>query len=572
MNYSERAVEYCNSVLNGSIGACKWVKASCQRHLDDLETALNSESLFYFDTKEAERVCAFVELMPHIKGEWARARQKLKLEPWQIFILASLFGWKRSADKRRRFRTAYFEVSRKNAKSTLLSAIALYLLALDGEPGAEIYSAATKKDQAKIVFETAKKMADREPAFRDAFGVECSKNSVFVEDSASKFEALSSDADTLDGLNVHGGIIDELHAHKTRDVWDVIETATGSRSQPLVVAITTAGSNRAGICYEIRSYLCTVLNHTLHKHDGLGYRIEGDSTEDDTFFGAIYTIDDADDWTDETVWSKANPNLSVSVYLDDLRRKARKAMQMASAQPNFLTKHLNKWVNADSSWMDMRAWDARGNRKLDPAEYAGYPCWVAMDLSSKLDITALTLLFRVEQKYKLFTKFFLPEDTVDDSDNSQYKGWAIDGTLTTTEGNVIDYDAVAETVRDWYTRFNPESIGFDQGFGFDFVQRLSNEGLPMVAVPNNVGQYSEPMKELEKLTLSIGLEHDGNAAMAWMMSNVVCHRDAKDQIYPRKEQFNNKIDGPVSAIIAFNLAMRDVDPGSVYDDRGVIFA
>ncbi len=550
----EAGLRYCHDVLSGEIPACKWTKAACQRQLDDLEK-WRTEGPYRFDYDEAERVCIFIELLPHIKGEWAKRRELIHLEPWQCFILTTVFGWRKRADNARRFHTAYSEMARKNAKSTLLAAIGLFMLAADGEAGAEVYSLATTRQQAGIVFRVARQMAMREPEFRAEYGVEVAAHAVVLPDDEAKFEAQSSEDNTLDGLNVHCGIIDELHAHKTRGVWDVIETATGARKQPLVWAITTAGTNRAGICYEQRSYVCDILNTTLRAHDGLGYRVDGDAIEDDSYFGIVYTLDDQDDWTLEETWKKANPNYGVSVNPEDLRRKCRKAMQRASAQPNFLTKHLDVWVNADSAWMDMLAWDRCANRKMKPEDCAGWEAFIGMDMASKLDITSMILLFRKEGRYRMFGKHYLPEDTIDDSDNSQYRGWAADGHIIETEGNTTDYSVVEADLKEWVSGFGVQQIGFDPGHGWDFFNRMKQDGLPVLEYKPNVVLFSEPMKTLEELVLNGKIEHDGNPAMTWMISNVVCHRDAKQNIYPRKESEDKKIDGPVSAIIALGVAM-----------------
>lgn len=551
--YADRCLTYCHAVLDGSIPACKWTKAAARRHLDDLERA---DGVFYWDRGAVEHVCFFVEALPQIKGEWARRREFIILEDWQVFILAVVFGWKRASDGARRFRIAYIEVARKNGKSTLLAAIALYLLAADGEMGAEVYSLATTRDQAAIVFSTAKQMALREPDFRESFGVEVNAHNLWIEESGSKMQALSADGSVLDGLNISGAIVDELHAHPTREVWDVVETATGSRVQPLIGTITTAGTNRAGICYEQRSYVCKILNVTLHRHNGLGYRVEGDAAEDETYFGIIYTLDDDDQWEDEGVWTKANPNLRVSVKLDDIQRLARKAMQMASAQPNFLTKRLNVWVNADSAWMDMRAWE----RAATPAEEilkecADWDCFIGLDLANKRDITAMVALFRKGKQYRLIVRCYLPEDAIEDSTNSQYRGWAATGKIIPAGESEVDYGVIDEDLKDWCSRFKVREVVFDPGFGWDFCKKMAADGLPMVELRPSVMNYSEPMKEVEVAVLSQRIRHDGNPAASWMISNVVCHRDNKDNIYPRKEREQNKIDMPVATIAAMARAL-----------------
>lgn len=550
MSYFQRALDYAESVVEGRIAACKWVALACERQLKDLER----EGFPYsFDVERADEVCRFIEKLPHIKGKWAG--KKLHLEPWQCFILTTVFGWVDEGGNRR-FRTAYTEVPRKNAKSTLTSGVALYMLSADGEPGAEVYSAATTRDQARIVFNDAQQMARKSPGLREALGVTVGAHNIHVLDTASKFEALSAEGSTLDGLNIHFASVDELHAHKTRAVWDVLETATGSRSQSLLWAITTAGSNRAGICYEVRTYLAKVL-------EGV--------TEDETLFGVIYTLDDGDDWTDPGVWAKANPNIGVSVYREDVERLARKAMSMPSAQNNFLTKRLNVWVNADTAWMDMRSWDRCATPGMAPSEFEGAPCYVALDLATRVDIAALMQMFvrNVEGKphYFAFGRYYLPEDTVETSGNSQYQGWAIEGRLVQTPGNVTDYGYIRQDLRDLASRFELREVPYDPFQATQLSTELMDEGFPMVEMRPTVMNFSEPMKELEAAVLEGRFHHDGDPVLTWMVSNVVCHLDNKDNIYPRKERPENKIDGVVALIMAIGRAMvAKEEPSSPWED------
>lgn len=562
MTFSERALEYCQHVLSGKIPACKWTKAACQRHIDDIARAAGGEWEYSYDEREANRWCGFVERLPHVKGRWSTP--KIKLEAWQVFFVCCVYGWKR-ADGTRRYRTAYLEVARKNAKTTLAAALALGMVAIDNEQGPEVYSAATTREQASISWQVAKRMVMQEPGLRDRLGLHPGAHAVTCESNAGLFQAKSSDAETLDGLNVHGAIIDELHAHKTRAVWDVLETATGSRTQPLILAITTAGSNRAGICYEQRTYVTQILNSTLHRHDGLGYKVDGNATEDDTYFGIIYTLDDADieNWQDEACWIKANPNYGVSVFRDDMQRLAKKAAQLASAQPNFLTKRLNVWVNADSAWMNMVAWQRAANRSMKIDDFAGWNCHLGFDLSSKVDITSIAIVFERNGQWRLFGRHYLPEDRVEESGNTGYRQWAEDGHLIETPGNTIDEAQIEADTRELIAKFKPVSMGFDPGHGWQFFQRLGSEGFTFAEVQPSVMNFSEPMKKFEELILNGSMQHDGNPAMDWMIGNVVCHRDNKDNIYPRKERDENKIDGPVSAIIALNRALVDVGQGDL---------
>lgn len=533
-DYGEVAEQYARDVLEGRVLACKWVKLACARHLNDLE---RDDFEFYWDGSKARLVCQAVEKMPHIKGKWTGGR--IKLEPWQTFILCVVFGWVHRDTGYRRFRSVYIEVPRKNAKSTLTSAVALFMLTIDGEPGAEVYSAATTRDQAKIVFTDAQNMARRSPQFRERYHVQVGAHSIVVEPSASKFEALSAEGNTLDGLNPHFASVDELHAHKTRSVHDVLETAMGSRTQALFWKITTAGSDRSGICYEQRTYVTKILDSVF---------------ADESYFGIIYTIDEGDDWTDPKVWEKANPNYGVSVFPDDLARLARKAMETPAAQSSFLTKRLDVWVNADSAWMDMRAWDECADPSLSTDDFAGEPCLVALDLASRDDMAAMMALFvKPSEKgrhYYAFGKYYLPETTIEAARNSQYQGWASSGKITTTEGNTIDFGQIKSDLRELASKFQVREVPFDPFQANQFATEMVGEGFTMVEMRHTVLNMSEPMKELGAAVRDRRFHHDGDPVLSWMASNVVAHLDVKDNIYPRKERPENKIDGIVALIMA----------------------
>lgn len=549
MKYAEIATEYALNVAMGGILACKWTIKACERHLSDLE-----KGVWEYNYDRAHDICYFVEQMKHIKGEWARRGETLKLEPWQIFALCSIFGWIHPDTSLRRFRTVYIEVPRKCAKSTITSAVGLYMLTADGEAGSECYSLATTRDQAKIVFQDARAMARKNHSFRNKFGVDVRVHNINVIDTNSKFEALSADGGTLDGLNIHFGGIDELHAHKTRNLFDVVETGTGSRQQSLLWAITTAGSNRAGICYEQRTYVTKILDRVV---------------EDDTYWGVIYSIDDDDDWTDPTIWEKANPNFGVSVYPEDIARLCRKAQEMPSAVNNFLTKRLNVWVNADTAWMDMRAWDRCADESISLKDFEHEEAFIALDLASKVDMAAKVCLFEKEGMYYLFSQFYLPEDTVENNKNSQYPGWAREDRLTLTPGNVIDLDRIEEDLLDDMRTYDVKEVPYDPFQATQLSVHMIDQEVPMVEMRPLVLNFSEPMKELEALVISGKLKHNGCPIMGWMVSNVVCHRDQKDNIYPRKERQENLIDGVVAAIMALGREMVHREEESVYEKRGL---
>lgn len=562
-SYAAVAVCYAEAVVNKSIPACRWVQLACRRQLNDLVKFRGKATPFRFNPKltdrdgrsfyPADNLCAFIERLPHVKGPLAG--EPIQLEPWQVFILTTVFGWVKD-DGKRRFRRSYIEVPRGNAKSTLSSAVALYMLAADREGGAEVYSLATTRDQARIVFGDAQTMARRSPGFRHRFSVEVGAHNMHVLASGSKFEALSAEGSTLDGLNIHFGCVDELHAHKTRTVYDVVETGTGKRDNSLLWVITTAGSNRAGICYEVRTFVSKLL-------DGL--------FEDDTQFGIIYGLDDGDDWTSEESLVKANPNWGISVRPEVLGPLQAKAMQLPSAVNNFKTKHLNEWVNADTAWMDMRAWDACGDIRLDIEDFTGQSCWIGLDLASKTDIAAMMLVFQhpeISDAYVVFGKYYLPEDTVNGAGNSQYSGWMHTGRLTVTPGNVIDFSWIEADLLDMASRFAIQAVAFDPFQATQLSTRMLSEGLPMIEVRPTVLNFSEPMKTLEALVLQKKLTHDGDPVLSWMASNVVAHLDVKDNIYPRKERPENKIDGIVALIMALSRAIKPGDTivlGSDYE-------
>lgn len=555
-DYAGISNQYAQDVVDKVIPACKWVQLACQRQLSDLSRQGTEAFPYFFEPKLVSRVCKFVELLPHTKGEWARGNRKIELEPWQIFIISVVFGW---IDERgyRRFKTVYIEIPRKNAKSTITSGVALYCLAADGEPGAEVYSAATTRDQAQITWKDAKAMVDKTPGLRARFGVATSAHSIYVEKTNSVFKALSRDqGGNLDGLNIHFGGIDELHAHKSREVFDVIETGTGARLQSLLWLITTAGFNRMGICYEQRSYTIKLLQR---------------AEVDETYFGIVYTIDDDDDWTDPAVWVKANPNWGVSVNPEDIERKARKAMAMPSATNNFLTKHLNVWVNADTAWMNMLIWDQCANHEMTLEQFHGSPCWIGLDLATKKDVAAAVLVFKREDKYYVFGRYYLPEEAAEDGRNQHYNGWARQDLITLTPGSVTDFGYIEKDLKEFAGLFDIQEIPFDPWQATYLATRMMEERLPMVEYRQTVQNMSEPMKMLEALVLEKKLIHDGSPVLTWMISNVVAHLDAKENIYPRKEFPENKIDGVVALIMALGRALVQEDCTSVYEKSGILF-
>jgi phage terminase large subunit-like protein len=542
-------IKYAERVLSGEIVAGELVRLACQRFLNDLEHG--PERGIYFSEDRAQHILDFYNFVPHVKG--ALAGKPIELMAWHVFILINLFGFviplidemtgEQMLDDDgdtifvRRFRTAYDEVARKNAKSTLSSGIGLYMTGADGEGGAEVYSAATTRDQARIVFDDAKNMIKKAPrSLGRLFGHV--KLNIHQERSASKFEPLSSDANNLDGLNIHCGIVDELHAHRTRDVWDVLETATGARLQSLLFAITTAGSNKEGICFEQRDYAIKVLRGVV---------------EDDTYFAMIYTLDEGDDPFDENNWPKANPGLGICKRWDDMRRLAKKAKEQVAARPNFFTKHLNIWVTAESAWMDMDRWDKCADIAPDE-ELRNWPLWIGIDLANKIDICAAVKTWLAPNGHThTKSKFWIPEGRLETAPKhiaELYRKWADAGYLDLTDGDVIDHGYIKAEVEAWVKGESLKEIAFDPWSATQFSLALAEEGLPLVEVAQTVKNLSESMKSVQADVYGNKIHHDGNPVMTWMMSNVTVRPDKNDNIFPNKSTPENKIDGPVALFTA----------------------
>lgn len=540
-DYVAIAKEYMRGVLDGSVPACSFVKQAVQRQLNDLRRWGAEGGDYYFDEKEASRPCWFIENLTHTKGELAG--RAIHLEPWQCFLLTTLFGWKAKAGNRR-FRSAYVEVSRGNGKSTLLSGIGLFCLCADHEPGAEVYSFATTREQAKIVFGDAQTMARGNRALQEAYGLEVTAHALYVPATNSTFQAKSAEGSTLDGLNTHLAIIDELHAHKKRDVFDVVETSLGKRRNSLMVSITTAGVDRTGICYEQRTLVTKILSGSL---------------QDESYFGIIYTLDPDDDWKSDEALAKANPNWGVSVRPEVIRALQAKAIATPSAENNFKTKHLDVWCNADVGWMDMKAWDACADESLDESDFDGEPCWLGLDLASTSDMTAKVKIFQRKidgsSHYYLFGDYWLPRTAIERGVNSQYQGWEYLGYLHVCEGPVTDFAEIRDSILEDCGRYSVQSVAYDPFQAVQLSKELSDDGVPMVLCKQTVANLSDPMKQFQALVLDHRLHFNGDPVLTWMVSNVVCHVDVKENIYPRKDAPENKIDGVVAGIMALSRAL-----------------
>ena len=537
MEYVKVANQYALDVVQGKIVACKWVKLACQKYIDEVKKMKTKDFPYYINQDKANRVCFFVECQKHLKGP--KANTPIKLEPWQVFILVNCWGWVWSEGPnkdKRRFRRAYIELPRGSGKSALASALSLYMLAADGESGADVYSAATNREQARIVFDDARHMASSmSPQLARNLGLKIHAHTVLANKN-SKFKPLAADAGTLDGLNIHFAVVDELHAHKKRDLWDVLITGAGKRDQSMIFAITTAGFDLSGIGYEMHTYIEKILEKVY---------------EDNSIFGIIYTIDEDDDWTQEKTWMKANPNWDISVNPEHIRGMATEAINNISKQPGFKTKHLNLWLQSQHSFFDISLWEKCIDETLDIEDFKGKECWVGIDLASKNDLTAISLLFRQNKKVYLFAYHYLPELAVYDGRNSQYRGWADQGLIKICPGNIIDFDIIEHDLFEIAKKFNVRSFNIDPFQASQLTQRLQKEidAKKIIEVPQTAINLSEPTKELDALTRSGNLVYN-NAMITWQASNIVCRYDTNDNVKPNKERYEDKIDGIIATVNA----------------------
>ncbi|MGB1215880.1 MAG: terminase large subunit [Pikeienuella sp.] len=538
MSYIEAARKYAEDVVSGVIPACRYVQQACQRQLDDLASP---PAGYQFDAEKAERVCAFVELCPHVKGELARRGETIRLEPWQVFILTTVFGW---VDERgnRRFRSVYIEVPRGNGKSALSSPLGLYMLAADGEEGSEVYSAATTRDQARIVFRVAQAMVRKMPGLQKSLGVKVPAQAITQERTNSTFQALSADGHTLDGLNVHMAIVDELHAHKTPDVYEVLETGLGKRPQSMLWAITTAGFNKHGVCFKVRDFAAKVLAGTA----------SGEMAT--ATFGIIYTIDEGDDPFTEESLIKANPNYGISVDPSHVLQMASKAKQSAQDRTNYLTKHLDVWVDANHALFDTDHWRRCEDKTLDEVDFEQDESVIALDLASKIDIAAKLNVYKRQvngkDHYYAFPAFFLPRAAIEEDRHPMYRGWEMQGDLTCTPGETIDFGVIEDEIRLEVPGRNISAVVADPWQAQHMISNLQRDNFPADEFRQTVANMSEATKTLDALMREGRVHHPGNAVMNWMVGNVVGHFDVKDNVYPRKELPGNKIDGAVALIMA----------------------
>ena len=496
---------------------------------------------YHFDEQAAAKVIRFFEqYLTQVKGELGG--QPLILEDWQKTMLRDIFGWKRP-DGTRRYRTAYLEIPRKNAKSTVGAGIALYLLLADGEPGAEIYSAAADREQAAIIFNIATGMVSQNAKLRQ----QCHpfRNSIVSTDRTRSYKPISADAHTKHGYNAHGIIFDELHTQPNRDLWDVLTTSTGARRQPLTFVMTTAGFDKSSICWEVHEYARKVKEGIII---------------DDTFYPLIFAADkEADIYAVET-WRKANPGFGSIVKEEYIRAQAASIRNNPSFENTFRRLHLNQWTTSEVRWITDEDW-MRCSKMLP--DLTGRLCYGGLDLSNVSDVSALVLYFPPDDNDDtgyLLPFFWIPEDKaydMRDRDRADYTLWASQGLVELTAGNVVDHGYIRQKVNELANLYDIRRIGYDPWGAVQLVLSLIDDGVPMSEFRQGFASMSAPTKQLETLVLSQKIGHGGNAALRWMVSNVMLRTDPAGNVKVDKGKSTEKVDGVVAAVMAVGEAMTD---------------
>lgn len=510
----------------------------------------------WFDVEDADKAVAFFAECLHLFEGVEGGDQPFKLEPWQAAIVGCLFGWKRE-DGARRYREAFIYVPRKNGKTPLIAGMLCYVMFCDGEPGAQLYSAAAEREQAALVYRHAVAMILREPMLSDRADIHKSFKSIEVPATQSIYKALSADADTKHGFNSHFVAVDELHAHPNRHLVDVLHTSTGSRRQPLVVYITTADFDRESICNEKYDYAKKICDGTF---------------ENRQFLPVIYEAAADDDWKSPATWAKANPNLGVSVKEDWLAAECQRAQDQPSYENTFKRLHLNVRTQQDIRWLAMDKWDACGGA-IDLALLERKPCYAGVDLANKQDIAACVLVFPESGAWLPF--FWVPRDMAmerDKRDRVPYMQWAREGHIELTDGNVIDHGFIRKRLVELKKQYDIKEVGYDPWHATQFaIQLQDSDGFNMVEFRQGAVSMNEPCRELERQIASKAMRHGGNPVLRWMAGNVSAHVNSGGLIRPDKQKSTEKIDGIVAGLMALGLSMRaHAKPESVYKTRGIL--
>ncbi len=540
--------QYAKDIISGKIVACKFIISACERYIKDLN---NKDASFYFDANAAERYLRLVQKFNHVKGKWKT--KNISFEPSQCWQFMNIIGFKNKETGFRRFRIAHIEEGRGNGKSVKASVAVLYFLALDEDVNGNMVSCvATKKDQARIVFDDARAMAKKNPSFCNANGVKVLAHTITQPSTSSVARALSADVNGMDGLNDVLAVCDELHA-MNRQTFEVITSGMSKRKDSLLLCITTAGNNTASVGYFQSIY---------------AKKVATGEVDDDSFFSAVYTLDEDDYWGDESVWIKANPNLGVSVDIDSLRTKVRKAAVTPSDVAGIRIKHFNQWISEANAFFDLQAWDKCYDPTLKLEDFKGKPVRLGLDMASHVDIASLGYVFPDGDGFVVFDKSYLPEDTIKQKKNPFYDNCLADGSLTQTPGAAINYEIFKDEILAAKKDFKVQDCMYDPWNSSQLAQELS-EKVEMVKFAMNTANFSEPMKTFDALIKKRKIRHNGSSLLKWCIGNVIAKADHNDNVFPRKQHEKLKIDPVIAILMGLAGWIAKENEESVYETRGI---
>lgn len=571
---TQRGLQWVEDVLAGEVPSCKRAQQACKRFKADLKRAGTDAFPYVFDAEASEHMGAFLEALPHIEGAWAARGETLTLLPWQAFMIGQIGGWRHMVTGLRRFRTAYVEVPRKNGKSTLLAGVGLYFLVPDGEPGAKVYSAAASTHQARIVFDAARVMALSGEAegmgLDEVLGLTVEEHKIKTQDPAAVFQPIASQTKSKDGKNPHCAIVDELHEHDKRDVWDSMASALGAREQPLLIAITTAGYNTGGICFEQRKYLQSLL--------------DGDR-KNERYFGLIFEADEGDEPGDPKTWAKANPSLHEAKSLDYMQDEWEKAEASPAALGEFLRKHLDIWTSVGAAAIDMEAWRASEDASMKLVQYRGHKAYIGVDLATRKDPASVVALIPDGKFYRLFSWHFLPEKIVDAPGNEHLWGWKKKGLIYTTPGAELDLNMVEALVLQlaglgddtwgWsdLPALDVEMVVYDAAFAAQMAANWESAGITAVELRSRAANLNEPFNKLIASVEDHRVINDGNEVLTWMAGNTLQKQvQGGDYIYPTKQVPEDSIDGMIATMNAIWPLCQVPEDTSDAERRGSFFA
>jgi phage terminase large subunit-like protein len=527
----------------------KWIRLAAKRFLADLVTAKKKDSCFTFDAWHAIDACDFIEKLPHVEGVWPKGAT-IVLEPAQVFFIVNLFGF-RDRNGNRRFSTALFAVARKNAKSTLASAVLLYCYCCEPEVGPQIITGATTGSQARIVFNVAKRMVEKLPDLREAFTLEPFANAVARFDVGGTFKPINAKASTQDGLNPSAVCLDEIHAHQTSDLLDVLKSAAGARANPLFLYTTTEGYENAGPWSEIRHFAKQVLSEAVQA---------------DHFLAIYYAIDDEDDEFDSTKWQKANPLIHVNKILEaEIAKEAIEAKSMPGRMAEFRIKRLNRQSASAQGWIDLHKWkECGGEIPFELLETV--PCYAGLDLASTTDFVSFRKVWHLDGIIYTHGRRWVPAKAVAQRTNRgtvPYAKWVESGLLEQTEGNVVDNRVIEAAIREEFEKFNIVGIAFDRWNATEMVGRLLEDEIPMIEFVQGPKSYHPAMKELERLYMSSALRHGGDELLQWCASNIVARKDVNLNMAPDKRKSAEKIDDMCALLMALGISMNEQESGVI---------